>query len=64
MKNEILAVLIKHPGIRIRSIAGYVGASNFVVSRILYSMLKEGLVTKVYISQPERMDYYDIWYKA
>lgn len=64
MKNEILAILIKHPGIRIRAIAGYVGASNLVVSDILYSLLDEGLVTKIFVRRPELMEYYDIWYKA
>lgn len=63
MKNEILTVLTKHPGIRIRSIAGYVGASNLIVSETLYSMLAEGLVTKMTVHHPERMEFYDIWYK-
>lgn len=64
MEKKILAVLIKHPGIRIRSIASYVNASNLIVSQILYGMLDEGLVTKNYIHRPESMEFYDIWFKS
>lgn len=62
MKNQVIAILTSHPGLRIRYIAGRLNASNLEISKILYQLKDEGTVYSRYIRRPEDMEFYDIWF--
>lgn len=64
MKEEILRIIAKNPGVRKRHIAHLLGVwqCNSAFLRTMIDLEKEGLIFCREISDPANMEYYDKWY--
>ena len=63
MKEQIREVLVHHPnGLRLRSIAMYLGVNRFKLIDILDEMKKEGIINGRSNEDHANGEYYIIWY--
>ena len=59
MKEQIVNILLEHPGLRKREIAGYLCIHHFKILFLLDEMEKEGLVVRKYHHDPANMEFFD-----
>ena len=62
MKDQILAIIKDHPGIRLREIAKILRVWNGDVVKPLWELKEEGLVRKECFNDPANLDWYDMWF--
>ena len=63
MKEQIRELLAHHPnGLRLRSIAMYLGVNRFKLINILDEMKKEGIIDGRSNDDHANGEYYIIWY--
>lgn len=63
MKEQILYILRKHPGLRKREIAGYLYVHHFKIMSLLDEMEKvDHSIVRQYHHDPANMEFYDEYY--
>ena len=62
MKEQILNILREHPGLRKREIAGYLHVHHFKIMALLDEMERDGLIVRMYSTDPANMEFYDEYY--
>ena len=62
MKEQIINILREHPGLRKREIASYLGIHHFKIMALLDEMERDGLLVRMYFTDPANMEFYDEYY--
>lgn len=63
MKEQILDILRKHPGLRKREIASYLGIHHFKIMSLLDEMeMVDHSLVRQYHHDPANMEFYDEYY--
>ena len=62
MKEQILNILREHHGLRKREIASYLHVHHFKIMALLDEMERDGLVVRMYFTDPANMEFYDEYY--
>lgn len=62
MKERVLRIIYKHPGLRKREIASYLGIHHFKIISLLSELEDAKMVKTVYHHEPEQMEFYNTYF--